>query len=77
MSELIERIAELKNKAKTFCIITVANANGAKPRKAGARDIVFSDGCNEGTVGGGCIEVKEFKQSLQVINTGKPLLKKY
>jgi len=77
MAEYIERIAELKSKGKTFCIITVVDSKGATPRKAGARAIVFKDGSSEGTVGGGAIEVEAFKVALEVLKTGKVLLKNY
>lgn len=77
MSELVERIVELKKKNSTFCVITVVDSGGTTPRKAGARAIVFSDGTSEGTVGGGSIEVEAFKQASIVIKSGKPLLKNY
>ncbi len=77
MSELIERIAELKKSGATFCFITVVGTTGTTPRKAGARAIVFSDGRSEGTVGGGSIEVEAFRQALLVLKSGKPLLKEY
>ena len=77
MSEYIERIAELKSQEKKFCIITVVDSKGATPRKAGARAIIFKDGSSEGTVGGGAIEVEAFKVALDVLKTGKALLKHY
>ena len=77
MSEFIERIAELKSQGRTFCIITIVDSEGATPRKAGARAILFSDKSSQGTVGGGSIEVEAFKVALEVIKSGKSLLKKF
>jgi len=77
MSELIERIAELKSQGKTFCIVTVVDSRGATPRKAGARGLVFPGGTLEGTVGGGNIELEAVNVALQVIKSKKPLLQKY
>lgn len=77
MSELIERIAELKKQGKLFCIVTVVDSQGATPRKAGARGIIFPDGKLEGTVGGGNIELEATKFAQHVLKTRQPLLKKY
>lgn len=77
MSELIERIAELKKQGKTFCIVTVVDSQGATPRKAGARGLIFPDGSLEGTVGGGNIELEAAKIAQQVLKSKKPLLQKF
>lgn len=75
MSELIERIAELKKQGKTFCIVTVVASQGATPRKAGARGVIFPDGKLEGTVGGGSIELEATKVAQDVLKSKKPILK--
>ncbi|UCE06532.1 MAG: XdhC family protein [bacterium] len=77
MSELIERIADLKRQGKTFCIVTVVDSQGATPRKAGARGLIFPDGTLEGTVGGGNIEVEATNVAIEVLKSRKPLLKKF
>lgn len=77
MSELIERIAELKKQGKTFCVVTVVDSQGATPRKAGARGLIFPDGSLEGTVGGGNIELEATQIAQQVLKSKKPLLQKF
>jgi len=77
MSELIERIAELKKQGKTFCIVTVVCSQGATPRKAGARGLVFPDGTIKGTVGGGSIELEAIEIALEVLKSKQPLLKSF
>ncbi len=77
MSELIERIAELKKQGKTFCIITVVDSQGATPRKAGARALIFPDGSLEGTVGGGNIELEATQIAQQVLKSKNSLLRKF
>ena len=77
MSELVERIAELKKQRKTFCIVTVVDSQGATPRKSGARGLFFPNGSLEGTVGGGNIEVAAANIALEVLKSGTPLLKKF
>jgi xanthine dehydrogenase accessory factor len=77
MSELIEKIAELKKHGTTFCIVTVVDSQGATPRKAGARALIFLDGKLEGTVGGGNIELEATQVAQQVIKSNRPLLKKF
>jgi len=77
VSELIEKIVELKKQGKIFCIVTVVDSQGATPRKAGARGLIFPDGSLEGTVGGGNIEVEAIKIAQQVLKSKKPLLQKF
>lgn len=77
MSELIERIAELKKQGTAFCIATVVESQGATPRKAGARGLIFYDGTLEGTVGGGNIELEAIQFAQHVMKTKQPLLKKF
>ncbi len=77
MSELIERIAELKKQGKSFCIVTVVDSQGATPRKAGARGLFFPDGSLEGTVGGGNIELEATQIAQQVLKSKDPLLRKF
>ncbi|NOZ60451.1 MAG: hypothetical protein GXO74_02110 [Calditrichaeota bacterium] len=72
-----ERIADWKKKNIPFCIVTVVDSKGATPRKSGAKAIVFADGASEGTVGGGAIEVQAFREAVQVLRSGKPVLKEY
>ena len=77
MSELIERMAELKKQGKTFCIVTVVESHGATPRKSGARGLIFPDGTLEGTVGGGSIELEAIQFAQQTLKSKQPLLKKF
>jgi len=77
MSELIERIAELKKQGTTFCIVTVVASQGTTPRKAGARGLIFPDGTLEGTVGGGSIELEATSVALEVLKSNQPLLKAF
>ncbi len=77
MSELIERIAELKKQGRIFCIATVVDAHGATPRKAGARGLIFPDGTLEGTVGGGNIELEAIQVAQQVLQSKTPRLRQF
>lgn len=77
MSEFIERIAELKKQGTAFCIATVVGSQGATPRKAGARGLIFPDGKLEGTVGGGNIELEAIEFAQHILKSKQPLLKKF
>ena len=77
MSDLIGRISRLKFQGEIFCVATVVESYGATPRKAGAKALIFPDKRIEGTVGGGSIELTAIKVALDVILSGKPLLKKF
>ncbi|HEV8059428.1 MAG TPA: XdhC family protein, partial [Gemmataceae bacterium] len=48
----------------------VVETRGSTPQKAGAAMLVFPDGSQHGTLGGGCVEA-EFKQlSLAALHSG-------
>ena len=77
MSDIFQRIIDLKNKNKTFCIVSLVETSGETPRKAGARAIIYPDNTIENTIGGGSIELHVIKCALQAIKSGKPFYKKY
>jgi xanthine dehydrogenase accessory factor len=51
-----------------FCV--VVETRGSTPQKAGAAMLVFADGSQRGTLGGGCIEAEVRQRALRVLAAG-------
>jgi xanthine dehydrogenase accessory factor len=51
-----------------FC--SVVETRGSTPQKAGAAMLVFADGGQRGTLGGGCIEAEVRQRALRVLASG-------
>jgi xanthine dehydrogenase accessory factor len=51
-------------------VCRLVETRGSTPQKAGATMLVYSDGAQAGTLGGGCVEAEVKRQALQVLATG-------
>jgi xanthine dehydrogenase accessory factor len=51
-----------------FC--AVVETRGSTPQKAGAAMLVFADGGQRGTLGGGCVEAEVRQRALRVLSVG-------
>jgi xanthine dehydrogenase accessory factor len=68
-----ELLAELTatltaNRACVWC--AVIGTRGSTPRKPGAAMLVFPDGGQSGTLGGGCVEAEVKRRALEVLHAG-------
>ena len=73
-------IAELNKAAasgKGYAAAVVTASEGAAPRHAGAKMIVYDDGSIIGTIGGGEIEQQVISDALASLSARKPVLKTY
>jgi xanthine dehydrogenase accessory factor len=48
----------------------VVETRGSTPQKAGAAMLIFADGSQRGTLGGGCVEAEVRQRALRVLNAG-------
>ena len=75
--ELLEELLRAR-KARTPCVLaTVAATSGSVPREAGSKMLVYGDGTNSGTIGGGKFEALVVEDCLAALRAGKPQLKTY
>src|SRR5579871_1407059 len=66
---LVDLTAALDHKhACVYC--AVVETRGSTPQKAGAAMLVFPDGSQRGTLGGGCIEAEVRQRALRVLASG-------
>jgi xanthine dehydrogenase accessory factor len=73
MAFMREILAELTAAAeqKHDCVYcAVVETRGSTPQKAGAAMLVFPDGSQRGTLGGGCVEAEVKQRALSVLGSG-------
>lgn len=58
-------------RGESFALATVIESRGSSPGKAGHKMIVFADGRQEGTVGGGGLEHQVWDEALKMISKGE------
>jgi xanthine dehydrogenase accessory factor len=65
-TQLVQAILEQRDVA--YC--RLVETRGSTPQKAGATMLVFSDGSQAGTLGGGCVEAEVKRRALAVLADG-------
>jgi xanthine dehydrogenase accessory factor len=75
--DLYEEIVELRSKGLRAALATIIATEGATPRKDSAKMLVYEDGHQSGTVGGGFTEAEVRREALEVLQTGKARLLDY
>src|SRR6266581_1816972 len=65
LAELNQALAD--RRACVYC--SVVETRGSTPQKAGAAMLVFPDGRQVGTLGGGCVEAEVKRQALGTLST--------
>lgn len=54
------------------CYTALVETRGSTPQKAGAAMLVFPDGSQVGTLGGGCVEAEVKRRALHCLDHGRP-----
>lgn len=75
--EILDELNQAISDGQPVALCVVVNTQGAVPRHAGAKMIVFSDGRTQGTVGGGEIENLVHDEALASLKDGKTRFLKY
>lgn len=72
--ETIEQMrADLERQRPTaYC--RLVETRGSTPQKAGAIMLVYEDGSQTGTLGGGCVEAEVKRHAIRIIGSGEPEL---
>ena len=77
MTEIFEKLIEASRHGKAVCFCVVIETNGAVPRHAGSKMLVYSDGTTFGSVGGGGVEDQTIAAALNSLKNGKPQILHY
>ncbi|MGY8767897.1 MAG: XdhC family protein [Pirellulales bacterium] len=67
MRETIEQLIQDHNAGTALALCRLVETRGSTPQKAGATMLVYADGSQAGTLGGGCVEAEVKRKSLLII----------
>lgn len=71
MRELIEQLLVCVQSGRPVAFTSLVETRGSTPQKAGAAMLVFPDGSQAGTLGGGCVEAEVKRQALGLLSAGE------
>src|SRR5439155_24177194 len=73
MRELLAELTAALGRRLPCVYCAVVETRGSTPQKAGAAMLVYPDGTQAGTLGGGCVEAEVKRRALHGLNaTGRP-----
>jgi xanthine dehydrogenase accessory factor len=70
MRELLAELTTVLDQGRHCVYCAVVETRGSTPQKAGAAMLVFPDGSQRGTLGGGCVEAEVKQRALRVLLAG-------
>jgi xanthine dehydrogenase accessory factor len=70
MRELLAELTRALDGGRACVYCSVVETRGSTPQKAGAAMLVFPDGGQSGTLGGGCVEAEVKQRALRVLGDG-------
>src|SRR5690349_19632921 len=70
MRELLAELTAALEQRRDLVYCAVVETRGSTPQKAGAAMLVFPDGSQRGTLGGGCVEAEVKQRALGVLAAG-------
>lgn len=71
MRELVARLLAALDAGRPAAYCRLVETRGSTPQKAGATMLVFADGSQYGTLGGGCVEAEVKRRALLVLDAGQ------
>ena len=75
--EFFEALNAAHSSGKVYAVAVIAETDGTTPRHPGTKMIIYEDGSQSGTIGGGEIEQQVLTDARTVFVSRKPLLKIY
>lgn len=71
MRELLSTLLDVLRRGRPVAYCRLVETRGSTPQKAGAAMLVFADGSQEGTLGGGCVEAEVKRCALATLDGGR------
>src|SRR6516165_6061238 len=68
MRELLAELVKSLEDRRSLVYCSVVETRGSTPQKSGAAMLVFADGTQAGTLGGGCVEAEVKRRALHALN---------
>src|SRR6266550_4847375 len=72
MRKILEQLERVLRSGQTVAYTALVETRGSTPQKAGAAMLVFPDGSQAGTLGGGCVEAEVKRRALRLLDQGSP-----
>jgi xanthine dehydrogenase accessory factor len=72
MRELIRQLLAALDAGRPTAYCRLVETRGSTPQKAGAAMLVFADGSQAGTLGGGCVEAEVKRRAIAILASGRP-----
>src|SRR5438046_3790491 len=70
MRDLLAELTKALDGGRPCVYCSIVETRGSTPQKAGAAMLVFADGRQVGTLGGGCVEAEVKRKALQTLADG-------
>jgi xanthine dehydrogenase accessory factor len=70
MQKIIEALSHAVSSGQSVAYTALVETRGSTPQKAGAAMLVFPDGSQAGTLGGGCVEAEVKRRALRLLDEG-------
>lgn len=71
MRELLPELQDALQNQQPVAYTVLVETRGSTPQKAGAAMLVFPDGSQTGTLGGGCVEAEVKRKALRLLDEGE------
>src|SRR5260370_38128776 len=71
MRELLRELTAALDKGRDFVYCSLVETRGSTPQKAGAAMLVFPEGAQFGTLGGGCVEAESKQRALRFLGSSE------
>lgn len=70
MRQILLELDQTLRAKRPVCYTALVETRGSTPQKAGAAMLVFPDGSQSGTLGGGCVEAEVKRRALELLASG-------
>ncbi|OYW18764.1 MAG: hypothetical protein B7Z55_10030, partial [Planctomycetales bacterium 12-60-4] len=70
MRQILLELDQTLRAHRPVCYTALVETRGSTPQKAGAAMLVFPDGSQSGTLGGGCVEAEVKRRALELLDNG-------
>jgi xanthine dehydrogenase accessory factor len=71
MQPVLQQLSEAVSRHQPVAFTMLVETRGSTPQKAGATMLVFPDGSQVGTLGGGCVEAEVKRRALRLLDDGQ------
>ena len=75
--EVFSALSDALQRGEDVALVTIVASTGSTPQRVGAKMLVFADGRQVGTIGGGCYENDAFWKAREALKTRRPSTVKY